>query len=98
MDEKYLFQNQTTNVDGAAISLSPLERFGEFINRTLYLSGTMDGATFSLLANDGTSYIVVTDSSITTSPTVKNISIRSDYIKGRLSGGGVNMSVTVAIV
>lgn len=89
-----LFSSQTTNATGAAIDV-PVSEQGGFLHRTIYITGTMDGATFSLEATaDGSNYVTVPDSdSVLPSPV--NLVVRAKKLRGVLAGGGGSMDVTV---
>jgi len=89
-----LFNNATANGDGAEIDV-PVSEQGGFLNRTIYITGTLDGATFTLYATaDGTNWVAVPDSdSVLPSPV--NVIIRAKKLKGNLAGGGASLDATV---
>lgn len=89
-----LFLNRTTNGSGTAIPV-PVSEQGGFLHRTIYILGTLDGATFTLEATpDGTNWVDVPDSdSVLPSPV--NVVVRAKELRGKLAGGGGSMDVTV---
>lgn len=91
-----LFSNQTTNATGAAKAV-PVSEQGGFLHRTIYITGTLDGATFTLQATaDGTNWVDVPDSD-TTLPSPVNVVIRAKQVRGVLAGGGASLDATVQL-
>lgn len=91
-----LFQNETANGEGEAHQFN-LAANGGFINRTLHISGNLDGGTFTLLFWDGAAFVESIDSAITVVPDIVNFSFRSDFAKGKLSGCGASCDVTAVL-
>ena len=92
-----LFLSQTSNVEGDAQQVN-LTKTGGFINRTLQITGNLDGGTFTLMVFNGTSYVDVVDSAITVVPDAVNYQFRSDYVKGKLAGCGASCDVTAVLI
>ncbi len=91
-----LFENQTTNVTGSAVNV-PVSVQGGFLHRTIYITGTLDGATFKLQASpDGSVWVNVPDTDAVL-PSPVNVIIRAKQLRGVLTGGGGSLSVTVKL-
>lgn len=81
-----LFENQTTSGNGSTKDLTKVRWFKHPNTFTLHLWGGFGGGTFTMQCSyDGTTWIDIPNISFT-SATAYNIDIKTNYVRGVLTG------------